>query len=181
MWWIIFYFYYFLFMGLYIYTCACVHMYAWAHVRSCMWSPEDSLGCYSTGAGCLFSESESNSACRDDQWLSGIFLLLFPQHQLQVCADTLIWNRGLSSEPYPCTAKFCQLSHLLSHVFLLISYFEELVFLCAYYFWLHASIFPYFSITNFLHLIQMKNKTWGDILHHEGLQLRPWLCPDIAV
>lgn len=88
---------------------------------------------------------------------------------------------GLNSEPYPCRAKFCQLSHLLGPVRLLISYFEDLVFLCACYFWLHSSIFPYFSITSFLPLIQMKKKTRGDILHHEGLHLLPWLCPDITV
>lgn len=168
-------------MGLYIHTCACVRMYACTHVRACMWSPEDSLGHYSTGAGCLLSDTGSNPALRNDQWLSGIFLLPFPQYQLQVCADTLIWNRGVNSEPYPCTAKFCQLSHLLGPVRLLISYFEDLVFLCACYFWLHESIFPYFSITNFLPLIQMKTKAWGDILHHEGLQLQPWFCPDITV
>lgn len=88
---------------------------------------------------------------------------------------------GLNSEPYPCTAKFCHLSHLLGPVRLLISYFEDLVFLCACYFWLHASIFPYFSITSFQPLIQMKKKTRGDILPHEGLHLWPWLCPDITV
>lgn len=49
------------------------------------------------------------------------------------------WTQSLT---LPCTAKFCQLSHLLGPVRLLISYFEDLVFLCACYFWLHESIFP---------------------------------------
>lgn len=91
-------------MRLYIHTCACVRMYACAHVRACMWSPEDSLGRYSTGAGCLLSDTGFNSSSPEWPMTLGnlpITTSSVPITHTKVCVDTLIWNRGVNSEPYP--------------------------------------------------------------------------------